>query len=132
MKKLFLLLIPFLFISCWIDPNYSDFEHTDNEWLFQDYRTMRAYITPEINKTFTAWHWSNSKFDEKYQQYLNNTDFDSEAYSKLHSDYTYYVKRGYSNETVTYYNDSHVAKKIKRTYFLIISSDQNCVVFFEE
>lgn len=134
MKKLLLLLIPLtlLFSGCWIEPHYGDYKENNNEWYFADYDTLKSIMIPKINKAYSEWHWSKREFDTKYQKYLNNTDLNTELYDALmDSDYNYYVKYGFSNNTVYYYDNNGKLKPIKNSYFLFIERNKNTVVLFQ-
>ena len=125
-------MLPFLFISCWIEPKVNDYEHNDNEWYFDDYDTMRTVMTAEINKTYKDWHWSTDVFDQKYSNYKHNTDLITELYEKLTaSDYDYYVKYDSSYGNIPYYDDGK-KKYIKNDYFLFIEDDGDTLVFFQD
>ena len=68
------LFLPLLFASCWIYPGYKEYKLIDNIYYFEDYETMKSVIIPLINKSFTAWHWSEEEFDKKYQKYFGNVE----------------------------------------------------------
>lgn len=132
MKKLLLLIIPFLFTSCWIEPKIGDYVQNDNEWYFDNYVTMRSIMMPEINKTFSDWHWSSEAFDTKYNQYLNNTDLEDATKNKLNtSNYSYYARKGKSNKTMYYYNENHKKIDIANEYIFIMSN-KDAVIFFQK
>ena len=67
--RIILIFSALFFSSCWIYPDYKNYKLSDGVYYFEDYETMKSVIIPEINKTFTEWHWYSEKFDEKYDQY---------------------------------------------------------------
>lgn len=79
--------------SCWIYPDYKEYEIIDGIYFFEDYETMKSVIIPMINKSFSAWHWSGEEFDKKYDRYFGNIepDADDEVFF-AESSYSYSVR----------------------------------------
>ncbi len=133
MKRLVIsILIPFLFLSCWIDPKIEDYEKIGDTYYFNDFDTMNNIIRPIINDTFPSWHWNTDKFEEKYSQYLNNITATSEQINDLNQrGYEYMAKKDQSNGTVSCINAYGHNCVISGYYFLIVHSNGDAVVFFE-
>lgn len=132
MKRLLLLLIPFIFLGCWIAPKVGDYEKDDNVWYCDNYDTMKSLIIPEINKTFKDWHWSDTEFDKKYDQYLNNIPVSSEYITHLQDKgYEYLFMTGKSKDTIQCYNFEGKRVYINGYYFIIIRDNGDAVTFFE-
>lgn len=137
-RKIILLcsfLFPLLLTSCWIYPGYKEYKLIDNIYYFEDYETMKSVIIPLINKSFTAWHWSEEEFDKKYQKYFGNVEvYDNDNKRLSGSQYQYMVR---TNSTKA----SFPPKEKKNTggldnmpisgeYYWIISK-QGSVVFYQ-
>lgn len=132
MKKLLLLLIPFLFVSCWIEPKIDKYEKKDNVCYCENYETLRTLVVPEINSTFKDWHWSPEAFDEKYNKYLHNIPISKDWISHLKKKgYEYLYLSGSSTEKIQCYNYQNKRKYIDGKYFIIIRNNGDAVTFYE-
>lgn len=117
-----------LFSSCWISPDYKDYEVEDNVYFFNDYETMKAIIIPKINASFSAWHWSSDTFDEKYEQYQGNINRNSTDLFKMNStSYTFAVRNEKSNNKLK----TKDGKTISSEYFWITSKYRESVIFYQ-
>ena len=131
-KKIFLPLIIFIslfFTSCWIYPDYKEYEIIDGVYFFEDYETMKSVIIPMINKSFSAWHWNGSEFDEKYDKYFGNVEVNEADLSTLsNSDYNYAVR----NERTTKNTIQTInSLNINNEYFWITTKNDGAVVFYQ-
>lgn len=132
-KKFLLTLIflfsAFLFSSCWIYPDAEDYKIDGNVYYFKDYNTMKSIIIPEINKSFTNWHWSSQEFDEKYDKYFGNIDINTKDYSALSkSEFNYAVRNGNSSSQIKTKGDKDI---IISEYFWITTKDKGSVIFYQ-
>ena len=84
-----ILCVTLLFSSCWIYPDYKEYEIINDVYFFKDYDTMKSVIIPEINKSFSAWHWSGKEFDIKWNKYFGNVSANADDYQML-------ISKGYS------------------------------------
>ena len=104
-KNIFLMILfssVLLFSSCWIYPDYKEYEIIDGIYYFEDYETMKSIIIPMINKSFSAWHWSGDEFDKKYDKYSGNITANTEDLAVLSgSKYTYAVRNKSSTSNLT-------------------------------
>ncbi len=125
----FLLVISLLpFSSCWISPEYKDYEEDDGIYLFHDYETMKSVIVPKINTSFSAWHWSSEVFDEKYQQYQGNISRNLSDLTKMNgSDYTFAVRNKNSKSKIK----TKDGQTITSEYFWITAKYEAPVIFFQ-
>lgn len=129
-KKIFLLLIviSLLFTSCWIYPDYKDYEIIDKVYYFDDYETMKSVIIPNINKSFSAWHWSEEEFDKKYEKYMGNINPNEDDYKILvEKKYEYAVR----NRSKDYIAQPKQGAEIRAEYFWITTKDNEGVVFYQ-
>ena len=118
----------FLFSSCWIYPDAKDYKIDGDVYYFKDYNTMKAIIIPEINKSFTSWHWSSQEFDEKYDKYFGNIDINTKDYAALtKSEFNYTVRNANSSSQITTKDN----KLITSEYFWITTIDKGSVIFFQ-
>lgn len=78
-----LFVLVFLLSSCWIYPDYKDYEEENNTFFFDDYETMKSVIIPMINTSFKDWHWNGDEFDKKYDKYFGNIAANEEDYQAL-------------------------------------------------
>lgn len=132
MKKFLILLISFIFISCWIEPKDGKWEQKDKIYYFEDFETMNVILRPEINKTFPQWHWNNEDFEKKYNQYLNNIKVSTEYSSYLKKiGYQFVVFLGPLNEKIQCYNANDVRVYLNGKYYIIIRDNGDAVTFFE-
>lgn len=132
MKKIFLLLIPFLFVSCWIEPDIGDYEKKENVCYCDSYETLRSLIVPDINSTFTDWHWSNDVFDEKYNKYLGNIPVSADWVTHLkNKKYKYLYLTGSSSNKIQCYNQDNKRVYIDGKYFIVIRNNGDAVTFFQ-
>lgn len=132
MKKLFLLLIPFLFISCWIEPKIDNYEKKNNVCYCENYETLRSLIVPEINKTFKDWHWSNDVFNEKYNRYLHNIPVSNDWITHLKKKgYEFLYLTGTTENKIQCYNYDNKRKYIKGSYYIVIRNNGDAVCFYE-
>ena len=121
--------ISILFTSCWIYPDYKNYEVVDNTYYFEDYETMKAVIIPLINTSFKDWHWNGEEFDEKYQKYFGNINVNADDYKFLtESDYNYAVRHLTSLSEKIGGATSDV--KISECYW-ISTEDNHGVVFYQ-
>ena len=130
-KKNFLpiIFLSLLFTSCWIYPDYKEYEIIDGVYFFDDYETMKAVIIPMINKSFTAWHWNGKEFDEKYDKYFGNVEVNEEDLSTLSSsDFNYAVRNERTSK-----NKIQPIKSINiaNEYFWITTKEDGAVVFYQ-
>ena len=89
---------------------------------------MKAIIIPEINKSFTSWHWSSQEFDEKYDKYFGNIDINTKDYAALtKSEFNYTVRNANSSSQITTKDN----KLITSEYFWITTIDKGSVIFFQ-
>ena len=131
MKKIYFLLLPFLFLSCWIEPKVGEWEQKGNTYYFEDFDTMNTILRPEINKTFSDWHWNNKNFEEKYDKYLNNI--------KVSADYIPYLKKlgyeymaitGSTSQKIQCISATNKRVYIEGKYYIIIRNNGDAVAFF--
>ncbi len=133
MKKTFcfilLLLISILSLtSCWISPNYKDYEEIDGILFFYDYETMKSVILPKINKSFSSWHWNNEDFDNKYEKYRNNISKNTEDLEILNqTEFSYSVRNKKSAKELK----TTEGRTITSEFFWITSKDDDSVIFFQ-
>ena len=128
-----LFLVCFLFTSCWIYPDYKNYLEKDGVLYFEDYETMKSVIIPQINKSFTAWHWSGDQFDKKYQQYFGNVVVNDADYQYLvESNYIYAVRNLPSAEVKFIVNGKVQENKTKigECYWITTSNNQG-VIFYQ-
>ncbi len=127
--SLLFIILPLFCTGCWIYPDYKDYEVINEVYFFEDYETMKAVIIPEINKSFTDWHWNESEFDTKYQKYFNNINANTEDYAVLNdSRYNYSVR----HKTSTSNLQTLQGKNITSEYFWISTRDNKGVVFYQK
>ncbi len=130
-----LLFSVFLISSCWIYPDYKEYEIVDGVYYFEDYETMKSVIIPMINESFSTWHWSSDEFDKKYDKYFGNIEPDSDDVV-LFSDspYKYSVRtRSTSSSAKPMERDKEgniSAKTISGEYYWITTSD-GAVIFYQ-
>jgi len=125
----------FLFSSCWIYPDYKDYEIKDGVYYFEDYETMKSVIIPMINKSFSAWHWSSKEFDKKYDKYFGNVEANSDDVLLFSdSSYKYSVRTSSTKaaaKPMERDNDGKLSEKtISGEYYWITSSD-GAVIFYQ-
>ncbi len=125
----FLLFAVFLlFDSCWIYPEYKDYEVIDSTYYFEDYETMKSVIIPKINTSFKDWHWNGEEFDKKYDKYFGNIDANTEDYSLLEkSKYNYSVR----NLTRASNLKTKQEKSINGEFYWISTKDKKGVIFYQ-
>ena len=129
-KKNFLpiIFLSLLFTSCWIYPDYKEYEIIDGVYFFDDYETMKAVIIPMINKSFTAWHWNGKEFDEKYDKYYGNIAANTDDLSVLSgSKYNYAVRNKSSTSNLT----TAEGKSVKSEYYWITNKNNTAVIFYQ-
>ena len=125
---LMLLISIFSLTSCWISPNYKDYEEIDGILFFYDYETMKSVILPKINKSFSAWHWNNEDFDNKYEKYRNNISKNSEDLEILNqTEFSYSVRNKKSAKELK----TTEGRTITSEFFWITSKDDDSVIFFQ-
>lgn len=125
---LLLLISIFSLTSCWISPNYKDYEEIDGILFFYDYETMKSVILPKINKSFSAWHWNNEDFDNKYEKYRNNISKNSEDLEILNqTEFSYSVRNKKSAKELK----TTEGRTITSEFFWITSKDDDSVIFFQ-
>lgn len=129
------LFLPLLFASCWIYPGYKEYKLIDNIYYFEDYETMKSVIIPLINKSFTAWHWSEEEFDKKYQKYFGNVEIYEKDNIKLSGSQYQYMVRTSSTRSGFPPQEKNSEGKITNKgisgeYYWIISR-QGSVVFYQ-
>ncbi len=125
---LLLLISIFSLTSCWISPNYKDYEEIDGIYFFYDYETMKSVILPKINKSFSAWHWNNEDFDNKYEKYRNNIIKNSEDLEILNqTEFSYSVRNKKSAKELK----TTEGRTITSEFFWITSKDDDSVIFFQ-
>ena len=118
----------FLINSCWISPDYKEYEEIEGIYFFYDYETMKSVILPKINKSFSAWHWNSDDFDKKYEQYRNNIQKNSEDLEVLNqTEYIYAVRNKKSAKEVS----TSDGRTITSEFFWITSKSDDSVVFFQ-
>lgn len=124
----FILTASLLFSSCWISPEYKDYEVIDGVYLFRDYDTMKSVTIPMINKSFTTWHWSSETYEEKYEQYHGNISrhIDDEDLM-MEKGYAYAVRHGQSNGNIV----TREGKTISSEYFWITYKYEDSVIFYQ-
>lgn len=122
-----------LFSGCWIEPKINDYKKSNSVYYCSDYDTMRSLIVPEINKTFSDWHWSHSEFDKKYNKYKNNIPVSDDWISHLHNKgYEYVFFSGVTSDTIQCYDYSNKRVYIEGNYFIIIRDNGDAVTFFQK
>ena len=137
-KKIILLcsfLFPLFLTSCWIYPGYKEYKLIDNIYYFEDYETMKSVIIPLINKSFTAWHWSEEEFDKKYQKYFGNVEvYDNDNTRLSGSKYQYMVRTNSTRSGFPPREKNNTGElqnlPISGEYYWIISR-QGSVVFYQ-
>ena len=120
--------------SCWIYPDYKDYEIIDGIYFFEDYETMKSVIIPMINKSFSAWHWSGEEFDTKYDKYFGNMDANTDDLEKLTDSKYNYAVRNKSSTANLETNGSKTdgkKKKISSTYYWITTKNDGAVIFYQ-
>ncbi len=116
------------FSSCWISPEYKDYEEENGVYFFHDYDTMKSVIIPKINSSFSAWHWNNETFDEKYKQYKGNISKNYTDLSNMNqTDYTFAVRNQQSKSKIK----TKSGQIIVSEYFWITSKYDDPVIFFQ-
>ncbi len=133
---IFTLLFPLLLTSCWIYPGYKEYKLIDNVYYFEDYETMKSVIIPLINKSFTAWHWSEEEFDKKYQKYFGNVETDDKDNTKLTSgNYQYMVRTSSTKGSVKPMEKNSEGQlkeiSINGEYYWIIEKQHGSVIFYQ-
>lgn len=118
-----------LLSSCWIYPDYKEYEIIDNIYFFDDYETMKSVIIPMINKSFTDWHWSSEEFDKKYEKYFGNMDANEEDIATLSESKYFYAVR---NKKSTANLETKEQKAIKSEYFWITTKNNEAVIFYQQ
>lgn len=132
MKKNFISLyfIAFLFTSCWINPQSDNYTQVDDTLYFESFEEMESVVIPKINETFTDWHYNRSKFQKRYNKYLNNIDKNEENFTYLQNQsFSYAVKINSSGNKVTLSDNK---TSISGKYFWITEIDGDSVVFYKE
>lgn len=130
-KKIFLPLIflSLIFTSCWIYPDYKEYEIIDGVYFFEDYETMKSVIIPMINKSFSAWHWNEKEFDEKYDKYFGNVEVNEADLSTLSdSEYNFAVRNERSSKNKI---QTIQSVNINSEYFWITTKEDGAVVFYQ-
>lgn len=118
-----------LLASCWIYPDYKDYEQVDNTYFFDDYETMKSVIIPMINTSFKDWHWNGDEFDKKYDKYFGNISANEQDYQTLVTKkYKYAVRNQKSLSAVI--NNGPKAQSIGESYW-ITTKDNKAVVFYQ-
>ena len=118
----------FLFSSCWIYPDYKDYEIIDGIYFFEDYETMKSVIIPMINKSFSAWHWNGDEFDSKYQKYNGNIAKNQDDLSVLsNSKYNFAVR----NKLLASNLETSAGKPIRSEFYWITTKNDKAVVFYQ-
>lgn len=138
-KKIILPLIlvfsVFLISSCWIYPDYKSYELKDGIYYFEDYETMKSVIIPMINKSFSAWHWSDEEFDKKYNKYFGNIEPNNDDVLLFSSSsYKYSLRNRSTNNKAKpmekLKNGKIEAKSISGEYFWITTTN-GAVIFYQ-
>ncbi len=129
------LFLPLFLTSCWIYPGYKEYKLIDNIYYFEDYETMKSVIIPLINKSFTAWHWSEEEFDKKYQKYFGNVEIYEKDNTRLSGiQYQYMVRTSSTRSSFPPQEKNSEGKitnkGISGEYYWIISR-QGSVVFYQ-
>ena len=126
--SLILFCITILFSSCWIYPEYKDYEVVGSTYYFEDYETMKSVIIPKINTSFKDWHWNGEEFDKKFDKYFGNIDANEEDFSLLEeSKYNYSVRNLTKASNIITKQD----KTINGEFYWISTKDKNGVVFYQ-
>ena len=126
-----LFLLTLLFTSCWIYPGYKDYEIIDDVYFFRDYETMKSIIIPEINKSFSAWHWSGKEFDSKWNKYFGNVDANTEDYQKLQNlGYSYAVRHQSSLSIQISGSNGRSQQSVGECYWFTTDENQS-VLFYQ-
>ena len=119
----------FLLGSCWIYPDYKDYEVVDNTYYFGDYETMKSVIIPMINASFKDWHWDGDEFDVKYNKYFGNIAANEEDYKNLTKKKVKYAVRNPKSVTARINNEPK-ERSISECYW-ISTAENKGVVFFQ-
>ena len=131
-KKIFAVIIvfsAFLFSSCWIYPDYKDYEVIDEVYFFKDYETMKSVIIPMINKSFTAWHWDGDEFDKKWDKYFENVPANEDDYQKLvEMKYSYAVRNDSSQ--IVQFKGKTTKDTISESYWITTKKNKG-VIFYQ-
>ena len=123
--SILLLFISIMFASCWICPDYKNYEIIDNVYFFEDYETMKSVIIPMINKSFTAWHWDGDEFDEKYQKYYGNISANT-------ADQEFLAENGWDYAVRTDKKLIVDSKQIcSDVYYWITTNEEKAVLFYQ-
>ncbi len=123
-----LVCVIFLLNSCWIYPDYKDYEEVNNTYYFDDYETMKSVIIPMINTSFKDWHWNGDEFDKKYDKYFGNIAANEEAYQTLLKKKSKYAVR---NDKSLKADINGVNQSISECYW-ITTKDNKGVVFYQK
>lgn len=124
-----------LLSSCWIYPDYKEYEIIDNIYFFDDYETMKSVIIPMINKSFTDWHWSSEEFDKKYEKYFGNMDANEEDIATLSESKYFYAVRNKKSTKGLKTNGAKTEgnpKDINSEYFWITTKNNEAVIFYQQ
>ena len=129
-----LLFSVFLISSCWIYPDYKEYEIVDGIYYFEDYETMKSVIIPMINESYSTWHWSSDEFDKKYDKYFGNMDANPDDLAYLTDSKYKYAVRNKSSTSNLETNGSKTdgkPKKITSTYYWITTKNDGAVIFYQ-
>ena len=127
--SLLLLFTAILLNSCWIYPDYKDYEVIKDVYFFKDYETMKSVIIPKINTSFKDWHWDDDEFDKKYDKYFGNIAANEDDYNVLVAKkYKYAVRNPKSLSAVI--NENTKPQSISECYWITTSKNKG-VVFYQ-
>ena len=116
--------------SCWIYPDYKDYKLIDGIYYFHDYETMKSVIIPEINKSFTSWHWNGDEFDKKWDKYFGNVSANSEDYQKLQEKGYSYAVRSPSSLSIQFTGNPS-ASNIGKCFWFTTKNNKG-VIFYQK